>query len=308
MRSNLSLRQIPTLTLLSEEQQEALHLGTLELLQRTGVEVYSEEALDLLRKAGCIISGQTRVKIPAYLVEEAVRTAPPSITLYDRSGEPAMFLEGRNVYHGTGSDLPNVIDPFTGERRLATKADIANSARLCDALPNIDFIMSMALPHDVPVATSDLHSFDAMVRNTTKPILYTAHDKKGLSAILQMAYAVVGGTETLRERPFLMLYAEPSAPLRHSQEAVEKLLLIAERNLPVAYVPGIIAGSSAPITLPAILLIANAEQLSGLVIAQTRGRLCYWDGLQPLGHAGRHPRLRESRVHAGDSSSGADGA
>lgn len=285
MRSNRATYHSPHFSLFSEGQKEEIHLATLEVLRRTGVRVFSQEAIDLLGKAGCTISEGNRLRIPAHLVEEAIKTAPPSIVTYDRNGEPAMFLESTNVYYGTGSDLPNVIDPYTGQRRPCLKSDIVNAARVCDALPNIDFVMSMALPGDVPIAVSDLHSFEAMVTNSTKPIVYTAHDRRGLSLIIEMAAVVAGDIETLRQKPFLILYAEPSTPLQHSKEAVEKLLLAAGNNLPVAYVPGSATGAGSPVTMAGSIVVANAELLSGLVLAQLKrpGAPClFGSGAGPL--------------------------
>ncbi len=271
--------------ILNEEDKERLHLATLEVLRRTGVRVHHERALALLEQAGCPISDGNLVRIPPHLVEQAVRTAPPSITIYDRLGQPAMYLEGRNVYFGTGSDLPNVRDVHTGERRPARKADVADAARVCDALPHISFIMSMALPSDVPIAVSDVHSFEAMLTHSTKPIVYTAHDAAGLELIVAMAAAMRQDMEDLRRRPFLILYAEPTTPLQHSFEAVDKLLFIARSNLPAAYVPGSISGAAAPITPAGAMVVTNAELLSGLVIAQLErpGAPCiFGSGTGPL--------------------------
>lgn len=270
MRKVLSSLGSPRMQILSEEQKEAIHLAALELLRRTGMRVHCQEAIDLLREAGCPVSDGNLVKIPAHLVSQALRTAPRRIPIYNRKGKPAMFLEGTNVYYGTGSDLPNTIDLFTGERRKSAKQDVANVAKLCDALPNIDFVMSMALPWDVPVPISDLHSFEAMVSNSTKPIVYTAWDKQGLADIIDMASAVAGGKERLQERPFLIFYGEPSTPMQHSKEAVEKLLLIAENGLPVTYIPGLMMGSAAPVTMAGAMALGNAELLFGLVIAQLK--------------------------------------
>jgi len=143
----------------------------------------------------------------------------------------------------------------------------------------------MALPSDVPVATSDLHSFEAMVTSTTKPIVYTAHDRQGLADIIDMAAAVAGDIETLRRKPFLILYAEPTTPLQHSKESVEKLLLVAENYLPVVYVPGSVTGASTPVTMAGALVVSNAELLSGLLIAQLKrpGAPCiFGSGAGPL--------------------------
>lgn len=270
MRSNRKSYITPQFAVLAEDQKEDIHLAALEVLRRTGMQVYSEEAVDLLRGAGCSVTDCNLVRIPAHLVEWAIRTAPPSITVYDRNGSPSMHLAGTNVYYGTGSDLPTFVDPYTGERRQSRKEDICNTAKLCDALPNISFIMSLAVPWDVPVARSDLHSFEAMVSNSTKPIVYTAHDRDGLDGIIRMASAAAGGIEELREKPFLVLYAESSPPLRHSKEAVEKVMLAAELGLPVLYSPALVSGAASPITVAGTMVIGIAEALTGLVIAQLK--------------------------------------
>lgn len=260
----------PRLVILNDKQKEDVHLASLEILRRTGVRVFSAEARGLLAKAGCTMVEEDTVRIPSHLIEQAIRSAPPSVTVYDRNGNPAMRLEGTNIHFGTGSDLPNVVDPHSGERRQSLKKDIADAAKLCDALPNIDFLMSMSLPADVPIATSDVHSFEAMVTSSTKPVVYTAHDRQGLSDIIEMASVVAGGLQALRQRPFMALFAEFSSPLQHSEEAIEKLLLAAENDLPVVYSGGPLPGASGPATMAGTMALANAELLSGLLISQLK--------------------------------------
>ena len=136
--------------ILSQDQIQLVHQQTLELLERTGVCVQSEEALEILGNAGCDIKDSKRVKIPRKLVTKAIEAAPKSIEVYDRKGNLAMTLEEDACYYGTGSDCPYHIDLFTSQRRACTKEDVGNLARFCDALPNIDFIMSMGIAQDTP--------------------------------------------------------------------------------------------------------------------------------------------------------------
>src|SRR5450756_2463119 len=93
------------------------------------------------------------------------------------------LLGGYNSFFGTGSDLMSIYDFETKERRLSVLADIGRMAHLCDGLPNIDFIMSSAHPHDVEAYASYLESFRAMVSNTTKPMVMTAAGVEDLSLI-----------------------------------------------------------------------------------------------------------------------------
>jgi trimethylamine--corrinoid protein Co-methyltransferase len=273
------------LRLFTDAQLEEIHDATLEILRRTGVRVRCDEAIELLRDAGCLVSDRDLVRFPAAVVEEALLHAPSRIVLCGRGGEPRVWLERDRTFFGTGSDLPNFLDLETGERRTSRLSDVADTARLADALPNLDFVMSMALPSDVPSSTSDRHSFLAMISNTAKPVVFTAWDDSGLSDIIEMAEVVAGGSDRLALKPFLIAYLEPSSPLQHSETALRKVLLMADKGLPFVYAPGPVEGASAPVTSAGSLAMANAEILSGLTIAQLRRPgtpVVYGSGSGPL--------------------------
>lgn len=256
--------------ILSDAQLEQIHWAALEILRRTGVRVHEPESLAILQEAGCQVSDGNLVRFPAAVVESALASVPSRVVLCERTGKPRLFLEGHRTYFGTGSDLPHTLDLDTGERRPSLLSDVQQTARLVDALPNLDFAMSMALPSDVPARTSDRHAFLAMVENTVKPIVFTAWDDRGLSDIISMAQIVAGGAEELRLRPFLLAYLEPSSPLQHSEAVLRKMSILVDHGLPFVYAPGAMDGATAPVTPAGSLAMANAEVLSGLVIAQSR--------------------------------------
>jgi trimethylamine--corrinoid protein Co-methyltransferase len=271
--------------LLSDSQLARIHHASLEILRRTGVRVCESEALELLRDAGCIISDGDLVKFPAAVVEEALLHAPSRIVLCSRDGEPRVYLEEQRTFFGTGSDLMNTLDLETGERRPSRLSDVRDTARLADSLPNLDFVMSMALPSDLAPETSDRHSFLAMITNTTKPVVFTAWDESGLADIITMAETVAGGADALTLNPFLLAYLEPTSPLQHSQAVLRKMLMMADRRLPIVYAPGGVDGASVPVTAAGSLALANAEVLSGLTIAQLRQPgtpVVYGSGSGPL--------------------------
>ncbi|NIN94076.1 MAG: trimethylamine methyltransferase, partial [Anaerolineae bacterium] len=100
--------------------------------------------------------------------EWALRAAPSHIRLYDRSGKPALPLGDRISTYGTGSDCLNILDHSTGERRKALLQDVVDGIRVADAMPHIDFIMSMFLPSDASVA-ADVRQMEAMLTYSAKP-------------------------------------------------------------------------------------------------------------------------------------------
>jgi trimethylamine---corrinoid protein Co-methyltransferase len=256
--------------MLTQAQLEEIHLASLEILRRTGVRVHEAESLALLREAGCIMSDGNLVRFPPAVVENAITSAPSRIVMCNRTGEPRMYLEGHRVNFGTGSDLPNTIDLETGERRPSLLSDVRNASRLADWLPNLDFVMSMALPSDVPMQTSDRRSFLAMTENTVKPLVFTAWDEVGLADIISMAEVIVGGPNQLMLNPFLLAYLEPTSPLQHTEVVLRKVLMMADHGLPFVYAPGPVDGGTSPVTPAGSLALANAEVLSGITIAQLR--------------------------------------
>lgn len=247
-----------------------LHAASLEILERTGVRVMEPEAIELLERGGAAISEGNRARIPARLVERALETAPRRVVLHDRSGRPVMPLEGSRTFFGPGSDCPHIVDHRTGERRRAVLADVREAARLCDALPNVHFAMSLFIPSDVPAALGDRHQFEAMLHNTTKPIVFVTYEMSGCADAVEMAEAVAGGVAALRERPFAACYINVTSGLVHNADALQKLLFLSGKGLPALYVPVVSGGTSGPITMAGGLALSNAGALAGLVISQLK--------------------------------------
>lgn len=264
--------QSPQFSLLSESQLKDIHLAALEVVRRTGIRFHHKEAVDVLKKAGAFVSDGNLVRLPARMVEDAIASAPGRIVMCDREGEPAMFLEGTKVYFGTGSDCLNLLDPETGAHRKFTQADIANGYRLCDALPNIHFNMSIGIPSDVEPEVAYDVQMALMLEHSTKPIVFVTNDRASCQRAIDMAAAVAGGYEALREQQHILLYSEPSSPFQQSETAVDKLLLMAEYELPVVHSPGPQMGATAPITMAGGLVMSLAEIFSSLVVHQLKRR------------------------------------
>lgn len=261
---------VPQFGMLSREQCESIHRASLEILRRTGVRVYHDEALDLLRQTDAVLIDDNRVRFQPGLVEWALAQAPSRIPLCRRGGDEVVApLEGQIVSFGTGSDCLTYLDPRTGERRPFTSADVVDCVHVVDAMPEMQFCMSMGIPSDVG-SNPYRAQFAMMLEHTNKPVVFVCDDRADCEAIVAMASAAAGGIEQLQINPSLLLYSEPSSPLRHSETAIGKVLYMAEQNLPIVHSPAPVQGGTAPVTLGGALAMANAEVLSGLVIHQLK--------------------------------------
>jgi trimethylamine--corrinoid protein Co-methyltransferase len=257
----------PTLRTLSNEQIREIHYATLEILSETGIEMQDPQGREMLLQAGAWESNG-RIKIPEKIVMESIANAPSRIPMYNRLGELTMPLELGKVFFGPGSDTIFTHDVETGERRRVRDKDVEEIARLCDALENIDFIMSMGVPEDVPVGDTFVYEFIRMIRGSVKPNVYTAQDRRDMEDIYRIAVAVAGSEQALREKPFLLHYAEPISPLLFPEESLQKIIFCAEKGIPVTYIPSPNTGGGGPITVAGAVTLGNAECLVGLIITQ----------------------------------------
>ncbi len=266
---SFSSQAIPSFSLFSCDQCEAVHNASLEILRRTGVRIDHPRALALLHQAEAVITDDTLVRFPAALVEWALQQPPSRITLCKRgSSEVAIRMEGREVAFGPGSACPNYLDPATGQHRPFTEADVIACIRLVEALPELDFCMSMGLPSDLDPRAPYRDEFALVLENTAKPVVFTLGSRAENEAIVAMAAAAAGGMDALRLNPTLVGYGQLTTPLLHGEDAVDKLIFMAEAGLPIVHASSPMMGGTAPMTMAAGLALGNAEMLSALVIHQ----------------------------------------
>jgi len=89
MRANYIHYGSPQFHILSDKQIEDLHFATLQILERTGVAFECQEAIEILGDAGVDVSNPDRVKIPSYMVEQALRTAPKMVlSIHEKGNQP----------------------------------------------------------------------------------------------------------------------------------------------------------------------------------------------------------------------------
>lgn len=261
----------PQFRILSDEQIEELHFATLQILERTGVLFESQEALELLDGAGANVSDPGRVKIPSYLVEQALKTAPKMVTLYTREGEPAIVLNGMTGAHfGSIIGLRGYLDPYTRQPRETYVEDIADYTRVIDASPNIEWHYASSTHPTVPADIAEKVTLLQVILNSSKPVACTIQSISGLREMIEVCSVVAGGEKELRAKPFLLGSSEPVTPLVQGKDAIEGSLLCAEKGIPFFVYTMPMAGATTPATFPAVLAIANAEALSHLVVTQLK--------------------------------------
>jgi len=278
-KTNYTVNATPTLQVLTEAEVEAIYYAALRVLEETGVRVYDQEGWDLAHAGGAVVEDiqddSALVKMPSWMVDRARTTLPERVRVLGPAGPDGkrkylMDLFKDQMYYGCGSDTPFTLDPYSQQRRRAVYNDVKNMAKMAEALPNVDFFMSLGITQDTAVGTYDRWQYLAMLEGTTKPINITAVDIEGVKDQLEMAYIRLGGKEEWRKSPCFSLYIEPVSPLNHSQEVIQKLLFSADNYIPMVYTPCPLAGATAPATLAGTAVQALTESLFGIVLSQLR--------------------------------------
>ena len=262
----------PTLNFLSDQHKDQIHQAALKILAQVGMKILHDQALELLVAAGCNVASDHIVKIPSDRVLQAIESAPKNIAVYNREAKHCMDVGGRRAYFGTGSDLIFSHDAIENERHPCILEDVCRAARVADALPNIDFIMSFAHPSDCPPQRAYLASFQTMVANSSKPIVSTSRGRDDLAQMWQICCILRGSAQQLREKPLMVHYSDPISPLTHPFYSLDKLLFCAETSVPLVYSAAPIAGTTAPMTIAGHVAQGLAECLCGLVIHQLKSK------------------------------------
>jgi trimethylamine--corrinoid protein Co-methyltransferase len=230
-------------------------------------------------------------RIPVELVDECLATTPKTILLGARSplyDFPMPAAESRYCIDGTASF---VTDFHTGQRRYGMRKDIEDSLRI---FQQMDFgVMAWAptCASDTPAHTRALHEFFTMMRSCSKHGQHELHSIAQVPYLVEGLQAIMGSEEAFKERPCYSLIYCPVAPLSHDGEMLDAYLELGEYGMPVMNMPMPICGTTGPASLFGNVCLANAENLSSVVIYQ-------------LAHPGR-PLIYSSATGVVDFLSGA---
>ena len=258
-----------TFGVLSESDMDRIHAATLEVLWHNGVYVEDKEALDMFDGGGARVDPKTKiVKIPPYILEDAVSSAPETIILAGRTPDRDIVVDMNRVLFDPFGEGILMVDTQTGELRETTKADLADATRLMDYLENMDICHRIMGSLDVAQEVSAAHNAEAMLLNTTKHCFIGPQSGYLAEKILEMTAVVVGGKEKLTERPLMTFSTAIVTPLKLVKDFCQIVMATSRSGLPVEILSQGMAGGSSPVTLAGALVMHNAEVLSGVVLSQ----------------------------------------
>lgn len=257
------------LDVFSPSELEEIHLATVDIMQNLGVLVEYQEALEVFEKAGCRVNlDNGSVRIPYSLLSSSLAKCSPVIRLYSQGGLPPLKVGGRNIHFGLQGQVTNVVDWKTGERHPATTKDLEEAARLSDVLENVTFMDPPCGLADVPPELQDRYRWKIPLLNCRKHVMNSTHTIEGVHDAVEIAGAITGGVEKLKEQPIISFLIIVESPLAICEGPSSVIMEVSKFGLPMLIEAGPVCGASSPGTLAGTTVSVNAVVLSSIVLAK----------------------------------------
>ena len=254
---------------LSEAEQERIHQSSLRILEEVGVRFHGKKALPLLAKNGAKVDWDEKIaRIPAQLVEQCLTSMPKSFVLGARNPQYDYRVpsgESRYSIYGTASFAQ---DFKSGQRRYGLRQDITDALRIFQTLELGVMAWAPTCASDMPAPARALAEFFAMLSACSKHGEHELHTTGQVPYLVEGLTAVMGSEAALKERKCFSLIYCPVAPLSHDGEMLDAYLELGEFEIPVTTMPMPICGTTGPASLFGNLCLANAENLSSVVVYQ----------------------------------------
>jgi trimethylamine--corrinoid protein Co-methyltransferase len=259
------------ITILNDNDIRAIDETALKILDEVGVRIPLGRALKIYADAGAKVDFTNQiVRIPPGLVKKSMAKAPRRYILAGRE-RPELDLDvgGQNgTYFNNTGTTANTIDFVTRKKRPACKDDVVKMAKIVDYLPVISLMWPNVSATEY-LQSAPLHELDACFNNTEKHVqTETVMGEIETRYAIEMASAIVGSKERLKERPILSCLICGVAPLGHDKKGLESVLGFAEAGLPVGYMSMPTMGLTAPASQAGAIAVGLAEVLSSTVLVQ----------------------------------------
>lgn len=261
-----------SLNVFTKDELDAIHRSTLEVLNDVGVFVQNKEARKLFAEAGAKVYEDGLTKIPPFLVEEAIRSAPATLTLPGRTPKRDIVIDGGRVSFTNFGEGISIIDPQTNELRTTTKDDLVMLTRLLDYLDIVGIVERPVGCQEKPAPMQAVHNYEAIINNTEKHVFLGPENGKNMEVILKIAETVVGGPEALAERCPVSFITCPVSPLRLVEDCCDIIMTAAKKNVTVCILSMAMAGGSSPVNLAGTIVNHNVEVLAGITLSQLTKR------------------------------------
>ncbi len=259
------INKLPRYEILSEEAIATLDKGWRRIVSELGIEFLSDEALELFRKEGQSVEGQS-VKLDPDFVVEQVAKAPREFDLQARNPANTVHIGGRHMVFSPVYGCPFVREGI--ERRNATLNDFQNLVRLSQAFPELDSPGgTICEPDDVPLDSRHLDMVYNLITLSDKPFMGSVTSGPNAADTIAMA-EIVFGRASIEETPCVISLINVNSPLRYDDRMLAAMFEYTRANQPVIVTPFLLMGAMSPVSVAATLAQQMAEAMAGIALTQ----------------------------------------
>ncbi len=258
------------LTVLTEDEKQAIHEAALEVLETVGVRVFDDGLRSLLRDRGARVDeGSSDVRLSRDLVLEAVSSAPRAFDLANRAGGK-LHIPAESAYIGSRLLGPKTLDYMADKPRDPVIGDIVKACQIANALDDISVLLRTDTPVsdiDAPAEFNGLLSIQTALTHSAKHFLCLPISYESFKDWVALAEAATESGDLGVER-VLSAEVTVTSPLQIDRDSCQVLMLAAQKGMPVWPEPMTAGGGTAPVTTAGELVQFNAEALFTIVATQ----------------------------------------
>jgi trimethylamine--corrinoid protein Co-methyltransferase len=251
---------------------ERIHSNALHLIEEVGFKLNDEDLIKKLKPFDVEAdTGSKTVKIRKEIAEYFIAKIPGDMTFFAVDPRYDLKVGEKRLYRPISGTI-NVLDH--DDVRRPTTDDMKNISKIVQKLEFMHFNATSVIPFDVPEKTRAIAGAKACFENCSKHMLVDVLNKRDFEIILEMAFAVTGGEEEFKKRPFIQVHFPAISPLVWDENACETAKIAARYNIPMRIASSPMSGANSPIRLAGTLLLMHTEIVAGAVVTQMLNEGC----------------------------------
>ncbi len=247
---------------------QRVHKTAMRILRDIGIEFLNPEAVEILRKAGCKVTG-TNVRMDEDFVMEMVGHAPSTFTITPRNPEREIIMGGKHMVFVNVSSPPNAWDMERGKRS-------GDFETFKEFMKLTQYFNCIHVAGGYPVEPVDIHAsvrhLDCLYEKLTltdKVVHAYSLGAERVEDVMEMVRIAGGLSEAeFQAKPRMYTNINSVSPLKHDFPMLDGAMRMARRGQPVVVTPFTLAGAMAPVTMSGAVALSIAEALAAVALLQ----------------------------------------
>ncbi len=257
---------------MTPEELELMKNRLEDLLSIRGIEVDHAELVAELAAKGAEVNGHN-VKFSKDLIKKALSTIPAEFTLASPSGEFDLKFPHPtgDFYVRTNTGAMNYLD-VNNDSHYITLDEVAEWTQLINVMENVNYCtLPSTSGEEVPVEAIDVSTLAQVLKHSKKHIWIQPYETENVQHLINIAAAAVGGLENLQKRPIVSFIACGVPVLTFKNMDAEVIYRCAKAGLPIQPCSLPTGGANTPVTAQGTALVACAEVMAMIIMAQLIG-------------------------------------